>query len=59
MTTDKILYLFTRRRKRPELDAITADRLEIARHYVRKAGDAERDLNRWRDSYRLRTGVAA
>ncbi len=59
MTTDAILALFKQRRKRPEMDAVTADRLEIARYYVRRAGDEVRDFNRWRDSYRIRTGRAA
>ena len=57
--TDAILHIFTPRRKRPAMDAVTADRLSIMQHRVRQLGDRERDLNRWRDGYRLRTGRAA
>ena len=56
--TDAIVRLFTRRRKRLP-DAVFADRLELARYRVQQLGDRERDLLRWRDSYRIRTGVAA
>ncbi len=54
----EILRFFRRRRKRLP-DAVFADRLAIARYYVRRAGDEVRDFNRWRDSYRIRTGRAA
>lgn len=57
--TDAILNLFRRPRKRPELDAVTADRLALMTYRVRQAGDRERDLLRWKDSFRLRTGRAA
>ena len=57
--TDAILSLFAPRRKRPEIDAITADRLSLMTYRVRQLGQRERDLNRWRDGYRLRTGRAA
>ena len=59
MTADAILLLFKKRRKRPEMDAVTADRLSLMTYRVRQLGDRERDLNRWRDGYRLRTGRAA
>ena len=59
MTTEAILLLFQRRRKRPAMDVVTADRLALMQHRVRQLGDRERDLNRWRDGYRLRTGRAA
>ena len=59
MTTDAIVRLFTRRRKRPAMDAVTADRLALMTYLVRQAGDRERDLLRWKDSFRLRTGRAA
>lgn len=59
MSRDQILDLFTRRRKRPEMDAVTADRLELMTYRVRVRGEQERDMNRWRDSFRLRTGRAA
>jgi len=57
--TDQILNLFRRRVKRPALDAVTADRLALMRHRVRLAGDQVREFNRWRDSYRIRTGGKA
>lgn len=57
--TDQILNLFRRRVKRPALDAVTADRLALMTYWVRLRGDAVRDMNRWRDSFRLRTGRAA
>lgn len=57
--TDKILHLFTSRRKRPPMDAVVADRLALMEHRVRQLGDREREMNRWRDGYRLRTGRAA
>ncbi len=53
-----ILRLFPRRRK-PALDAVTADRLSLMVHRVRQLGDRERDLNRWRAGYAIRTGRAA
>ena len=59
MTTGDILHLFKPRRKRPAMDAVVADRLALMRYRVRQLGDRERDLNRWRDGYRLRTGRAA
>ena len=54
-----ILRLFTRRRKRPALDAVTADRLSLMHFRIRHLGDMERDLNAWRRGYELRTGRAA
>ena len=57
--TERIVNLFTPRRKRPAMDAVTADRLALMRYRVRLRGEQVRDLNRWRDSYRLRTGRAA
>jgi hypothetical protein len=58
MTSAAILNLLTRRRKRPEPTA--EDRaLELMRYRVRHLGDVEREMNDWRDSYRLRTGRAA
>ncbi len=57
--TATILHLFTPRRKRPEMDAVTADRLALMRHRVRQLGDRERELNDWKASYALRTGRAA
>lgn len=59
MTTDAILLLFQRRRKRPAMDAVTADRLALMRHRVMQLGDRERELNDWKASYALRTGRAA
>lgn len=59
MTTEAILHLFTPRRKRPEMDAVAADRLALMTFRVRQLGDREREMNRWRDGYRLRTGRAA
>lgn len=59
MTTEAILHLFTPRRKRPEMDAVVADRLALMTFRVRQLGDREREMNRWRDGYRLRTGRAA
>jgi len=56
--TEIIFRLFARRRKRLP-DAVFADRLAIARYYIRRAGDEVRDLNRWRDGYRIRTGRCA
>jgi hypothetical protein len=58
MTTATILDLLTRRRK-PQMDAVFADRLAIARHRVRQLGDGVRELNRWKRDYALRTGKAA
>lgn len=58
MTTDAIVRLFTRRRK-PLMDAVLADRLALMHYRVRLAGDRVRDLNQWRDGYRIRTGRAA
>lgn len=57
--TERIFSLFRQRRKRPEMDAVTADRLELMRYRIVQLGDRERELNRWRDGYRLRTGRAA
>ena len=57
--TEKILDLFTSRRKRPEMDAVTADRLALMQYRVRQLGDRERELNDWKASYALRTGRAA
>ena len=57
--TEAILSIFTRRRKRPEMDAVTADRLALMQHRVRQLGDRERELNDWKTSYALRTGRAA
>jgi len=54
-----ILRLFTRRRKRPALDAVTADRLSLMHFRVRHLGERERDLNAWRRGYEMRTGRAA
>ena len=59
MTTDAILLLFQRRRKRPAMDAVTADRLALMTFRVRQLGDREREIQAWRDGYRLRTGRAA
>lgn len=59
MTTDTILSIFTRRRKRSEIDAVTADRLALMRHRVRQLGDVERELNRWKTDYQIRTGRSA
>ena len=57
--TAAILHFLRNRRKRDEMDAVTADRLALMRHRVRLLGDVERDLNRWRDDFRHRTGRAA
>ena len=57
--TARILALITPRRQRPVMDAVTADRLSLMRYRIGVLGDKERELNRWRDSYRLRTGRAA
>lgn len=54
-----ILHFFNRRRKRPALDAVTADRLALMHYRVRELGDRVRDLNRWRAGYAIRTGKAA
>ena len=59
MTTGDILHLFKPRRKRPSMDAVVADRLALMTYRVRQLGDREREMNRWRDGYRLRTGRAA
>ena len=59
MTTGDILHLFKPRRKRPPMDAVVADRLALMTYRVRQLGDREREMNRWRDGYRLRTGRAA
>ncbi len=56
--SETILHLLTRRRK-PAIDAVTADRLSLMVHRVRQLGDRERDLNRWRAGYAIRTGKAA
>ena len=57
--TDRILSLLRKPRKRPEMDAVVADRLALMRYRVRQLGDVERDLNRWKDDYRMRKGRAA
>ncbi len=57
--TSTIINLFTRRRKRPAMDAVTADRLELMQYRVRQLGDREREMNAWRDGYAYRTGRAA
>jgi len=57
--TEAILSIFTYRRKRPEMDAVTADRLALMTFRVRQLGDREREIQAWRDGYRLRTGRAA
>lgn len=54
-----ILHFFNRRRKRPEIDAVTADRLALMHYRVRELGDRVRDLNRWSAGYTLRTGRVA
>jgi len=57
--TEAILSIFTPRRKRPAMDAVTADRLALMTFRVRQLGDREREIQAWRDGYRLRTGRAA
>lgn len=57
--TRHIVALFMDRRKRPSMDAVTADRLALMTYRVRQAGDRERELNRWKTSYQMRTGRAA
>lgn len=57
--TERIVNLFTPRRKRPAMDAVTADRLSLMTYRVRQLGDREREIQAWRDGYRLRTGRAA
>ncbi len=57
--TEIIFALFRQRRKRPPMDAVTADRLALMHWRVQRLGDRVRDLNQWRDGYRLRTGRAA
>ena len=57
--TEAILSIFTPRRKRPPMDAVTADRLALMTYRVRQLGDREREIQAWRDGYRLRTGRAA
>ena len=57
--TEIILSILTRRRKRPAMDAVTADRLALMTFRVRQLGDREREIQAWRDGYRLRTGRAA
>ena len=57
--TEAILSIFTPRRKRPQMDAVTADRLALMTYRVRQLGDREREIQAWRDGYRLRTGRAA
>lgn len=61
--TDKILNLLRPKRKpapvlSPE-DQVRAEILELQTFRVRQLGDRVRDLDRWRDGYRLRTGRAA
>ena len=57
--TDKILNLFGRHRKPAPAPTADERRMELMQHRVRQLGDVEREMNRWRDSYRLRTGKAA
>ena len=57
--TDKILNLFARHRKPAPAPTADERRMELLRYRVRRLGDRVREMNRWRDSYRLRTGRAA
>ena len=57
--TARILALITPRRQRPAMGAVMADRLSLMRYRIGVLGDKEREMNRWRDEYRLRTGRAA
>ena len=57
--TEAILSIFTYRRKRPEMDAIVADRLALMRYRIAVLGDKEREMNRWRDDFYTRKGRAA
>ena len=59
MTSERILALVRRERK-PRPEPTPEERaLELMRYRVRQLGDRVREMNDWKDGYRLRTGRAA
>lgn len=57
--TEAIFSLFGRPRK-PRLEPTEDERrMELLRYRVRQLGDRVREMNDWKDGYRLRTGRAA
>ena len=59
MTSAKILNLLRPKRKPVPVPTREDRALELMRYRVRHHGDRVREMNRWKDSYRLRTGRAA